>query len=208
MTTVILACALPLAAAGGQIPQPGQGGRAWVERSNSYTNQFLEVEFAHTPERGSRQGLARYDERISHPTLEDERARRRELEAVLARVDAAAPQEADKKVQQDLAILHKALDLQFRKEDYQLQHEVPFLNASAAVFEGVHVLLDDQVAPERRKAALVRLRRYAGMEEGFEPYTEVLKRREREQIAKSGVIYPSRTELETELGRNSNYVEG
>ena len=98
MTAVILACALPLAAAGEQIPQPGQGGRAWVERSNAYTNQFLEVEFAHTPERGSRQGLARYDERISHPTLEDERARRRELEATLARVDAAAPQEADKKV--------------------------------------------------------------------------------------------------------------
>ena len=208
MTTVILACALPLAAAGEQIPQPGQGGRAWVERSNAYTNQFLEVEFAHTPERGSRQGLARYDERISHPTLEDERARRRELEATLARVDAAAPQEADKKVQQDLAILHKALDLQFRKEDYELQHEVPFLNASAAVFEGLHVLLDDQVAPERRQAALIRLRRYAGMEQGFEPYTEVLKRRAREQIAKPGVIYPSRTELETELGRNSNYVEG
>src|ERR1700757_3594037 len=135
MITVILACALPLAAAGEQIPQPGQGGRAWVEHSNSYTNQFLEVEFAHAPERGSRQGLARYDERISHPTLADEHERRRELEATLAKVEAAAPREADKRVQEDLAILHKAFDLQFRQEDYRLQHEVPFLNASAEVFE-------------------------------------------------------------------------
>jgi Bacterial protein of unknown function (DUF885) len=208
LTTVILACALPLAAAGEQTPGPEQGGKSWVERSNSYTNMFLEVEFSHAPERGSRQGLARYDERISHPTLADERERRRELEATLARVDAAAPREADKKVQQDLAILHKAFDLQFRQEDYRLQHEVPFRNASAEVFEGLHVLLDDQVAPERRKAALIRLRHYAGMEAGLEPYTEVLKQREREQIAKPGVIYPSRTELTTELGRNSNYIEG
>jgi uncharacterized protein (DUF885 family) len=205
---VILACALPFAAAGEQTPAPEEGGKGWVERSNSYTNMFLEVEFSHAPERGSRQGLARYDERISHPTLADERERRRELEATLARVDAAAPREADKKVQQDLAILHKAFDLQFRQQDYRLQHEVPFRNASAEVFEGLHVLLDDQVAPERRKAALIRLRHYAGMEAGLEPYTEVLKQREREQIAKPGVIYPFRTELTTELGRNSNYIEG
>ncbi len=208
LTAVILACALPLLAQSGETPGAANAGKAWVERSNSYTNMLLEVEFAHAPERASRQGLARYDERISHPTLADERARRRELEATLARVDAAAPREADKRVREDLAILHKAFDLQFRQEDYRLQHEVPFLNASAQVFEGLHVLLDEQVAPERRQAALVRLRRYAGMEPGYEPFTEVLKQREREQIAKPEVIYPSKIELETELGRNSNYLEG
>jgi len=206
LTTVILACALPLAA--WAEPEGGNAAPAWIERSNTYTNTLLEVQFAHTPERGSRQGLARFDERISQPTLADEQAERRELEAALAKVDAAAPQEADKRVQEDLAILHKAFDLQFRQQDYRLQHEVPFLNASAQVFEGLHVLLDDQVAPERRPAALTRLRRYAGLESGYQPFTELLKQRVREQIAKPGVIYPSRVELETELGRNSNYVEG
>jgi uncharacterized protein (DUF885 family) len=169
---------------------------------------LLEVEFAHAPERGSQQGLARFDERISQPTLADEQARRHELEAALAKVDAAAPKEADKRVQEDLAILHKAFALRFRQQDYELQHEVPFLNASAQIFQGLRGLLDDQVAAERRPAALVRLHRYAGAEAGYEPFTEVLKQREREQIAKPGVIYPSRTELETELGRNSNYIEG
>jgi len=46
------------------------------------------------------------------------------------------------------------------------------------------------------------------MERGFRPYTEVLKQRELRQIAQAGVIYPSKGEVETELGRNSNYVEG
>ena len=208
LTAVMLACALPLLAGNASALGAENSGREWVEHSNSYTNTLLEVEFAHAPERGSRQGLARYDERISHPTLTDERERRHELETALAKVDAAAPRETDKRVQQDLAILHQAFDLQFRQEDYRLQHEVPFLNASAQVFEGLHGLLDEQVAPERRPAALVRLRRYAGMEPGYQPFTEVLKQREQEQIAKPGVIYPSKTELETELGRNSNYVEG
>jgi uncharacterized protein (DUF885 family) len=206
LTAVILACALPFAVRGES--QAGNAAPAWIERSNSLTNLLLEVQFAHTPERGSRQGLARFDERISQPTLADEQAERRELEAALAKVDAAAPKEADKRVQEDIAILHKAFDLQFRQQDYRLQHEVPFLNASAEVFEGLHVLLDDQVAPDRRAAALTRLRRYAGLESGYPPFTEILEQRAKEQIAKPGVIYPSRTELETELGRNSNYVEG
>ena len=205
-TAVLVACALSFATWGEQ--SAGSTAPAWVERSNSYTNMLLEVEFAHAPERGSQQGLARFDDRISQPTLADEQARRRELEAALAKVDAAAPKEADKRVQEDLAILHKAFALRFRQQDYELQHEVPFLNASAQIFQGLRGLLDDQVAAERRPAALVRLHRYVGAETGYEPFTEVLKQREREQIAKPGVIYPSRTELETELGRNANYIEG
>src|SRR6516165_3220930 len=207
-TAVLLACAPPLLVLNAPAVGGENSGREWVERSNTYTNTLLEVEFAHAPERGSRQGLARYDENISHPTLTDERERRHELETALARVDAAAPRETDKRVQQDLAILHHAFDLQFRQEDYRLQHEVPFLNASAQVFEGLHGLLDDQVAPERRPAALTRLRRYAGLEPGYQPFTELLKQRAREQIAKPGVTYPPKIEVETELGRNSNYVEG
>ena len=208
LTAVTLVCALSFAVQGKPASETNSSGKAWVERSNTYTNMLLEVEFAHTPERGSRQGLARFDERISQPTLADEHARRRELEALLAKIDAAAPRETDKRVQEDLAILRKAYDLQSRQEDYRLRHEVPFLNASAEVFQGLRGLLDDQVAPERRPAALTRLRRYAGLEPDYQPYTELLKQRAREQMAKPGVIYPSRIEVETELGRNFNYVEG
>jgi hypothetical protein len=151
--------------------------------------------------------VAKYDERISNPTLADEMSERHELEAELARIDAEGAKETDKRVQQDLQILRKAFNLQFRQQDYRLQHEVPFLNASEAVFGGLRGLLDDQVAAERRPAALVRLRRYAGTEEGYQPLTELLKARALEQMAKPGVTYPSKGEIETELGRDSNYVE-
>ncbi|HUI59466.1 MAG TPA: DUF885 domain-containing protein [Steroidobacteraceae bacterium] len=188
-------------------PEGEHSEKAWVTRSDSYTNQLLAVEFEHTPEQGSRQGIAKFDERISDPTLADEQARRHELETVLATLDAARRSESDQRVQEDLDILHKAYDLRFRQEDYELGHEVPFRNASERVFQGLRSLLDDQVAAERRAAAVVRLREYAGLT-GQKPITEVLKQRELEQIAKPGVIYPAKGEIETELGRNANYVEG
>jgi uncharacterized protein (DUF885 family) len=181
---------------------------AWIEKSDAYTNGLLAVRFAHAPEEGSEQGLSKFDDRISNPTLDDQIAQRHELEAVLAKVAAAESKESDRNVREDLAILRKAFDLQFRQENFALQHEVPFMNASKDIFQGLRVLLDDQVAADRRSAAVARLRKYTGAESGFKPYTEVLKQRVLGQMAKTGVIYPSKSEVETELGRNSNYVDG
>lgn len=183
-------------------------GHAWVEQSNVYTQKLLDVQFAHSPEQGTREGVSKFDDKISNPTLDDQLAERHEFEGVLATIKAAQPKEIDKKVQEDLDILIKSFDLQFRQDDFELQHQVPFLNASEMVFEGLRGLLDDQVSPERRQAALVRLRKYTGVEPGYKPFTEILKQRELGQIAKPGIIYPSKGQVETELGRNSNYVAG
>ena len=208
VTVATLAIAICSVAAAQAAASPERAEEAWIARSNSYTNLLLDVQLQHSPEQGSREGVAKFDERISNPTLADELAERHELEAVLVKIDAARAKETDKKVWQDLEILHKAFDLRFRRQDFRLQHEVPFYNASEEVFQGLRGLLDDQVTPERRQAALARLRKYAGMEPGYTPFTESLRQRESEQIAKPGVIYPSKGELDTELGRNSNYVDG
>ena len=61
---------------------------------------------------------------------------------------------------------------------------------------------------DRRPAAVVRIREYAGLEPGYTPLTEILKQRVMEQMAKPGVIYPARVEIETEMARNSNYLDG
>jgi hypothetical protein len=207
LPAAILLTALPFSLWSVQPPDAGPD-RGWIERSNAYTNRLLDVELQHDPERGSREGVAKFDELISNPTLADEMTERHELEAALAQIDAARGRESDKRVHEDLDILHKAFNLHFRQQDYRLQHEVPFLNASEQVFQGLRGLLDDQVAPERRPAAIKRLRKYAGVEGGYQPFTELLKQRTLEQTARPDVLYPSRGELETELGRNSNYVEG
>jgi uncharacterized protein (DUF885 family) len=207
-TAAVLLCAFSLAAASKEMPNTEEPDTPWIKQSNVYTMMLFDVQLEHSPEEGSQQGLARFDRRISDPTLADELAQRRELEAVMMKLKTAQATETDKRVQEDLEILRKALDLQFRQEDFGMQHEVPFINASEIVFEGLRGLLDDQVAAERRPAAIVRLRKYAGTEAGYKPYTELLKQRELEQMAKPAVIFPSKDEVETELGRDSNYLDG
>src|ERR1700747_2471130 len=180
----------------------------WVAASNDYTQMLVKVEMKHTPELGSRQGLAEYDELISQPSLADEDQARKETEEVLAKLKAALPQQKQKEVAQDLEIMIRRVELEFRMDDFQRAHEVPFINASQQVFGGLRILLDEQTPAERRPAAVVRIRRYAGLDPKYKSLTEILKQRVTEQMTKPGVFYPAKVEIETELGRNSNYLEG
>jgi uncharacterized protein (DUF885 family) len=180
----------------------------WITVSNSYTNLLLAVEMKHNPELGSDEGLSKYDTEVAQPTLADEDQEREETRAVLAQLKSAAGQEKQKEVVQDLDIVIRRVDLQLREQDFDRAHKVDFLNASRTVFRGVRVLLDEQTPSERRPAAVARIRKYAGLEPGYKALTEILQQRVMEQMAKVGVIYPARTQIETELARNSNYVEG
>jgi uncharacterized protein (DUF885 family) len=190
-------------------PAPAAAAQpAWVARSNEYTQMLLDVQLKHSPEGGSRQGLAKYDPLITDATRADEIVQRKELEDILANLKKIEAKEKNKDVREDLEILQKTFNLQFRQDDYQLAHKVQFIDASQAVFGGLRTLLDDQVPAERRPAAVIRLRKYAGVEPGFKPFADVLKQRVMEQMAKPGVVYPSAVEMETELGRDKNYVDG
>jgi len=180
----------------------------WIAISNGYTNLLLDISFKHHPEFGSQQGLAQYDTKISQPTLADEDAERAETEAVLAKLKAAAAEKQPKEVAQDLNIVIRRVRLDFRREDYQRAHLVPFYNASQYVFSGVRILLDEQTPAERHSAAVARVREYAGLEPGYTAITEILKQRAIEQMSKPGAIYPPKAEIETEMSRNSAYIEG
>jgi Bacterial protein of unknown function (DUF885) len=180
----------------------------WIAASNKYTNMLLAVEMKHHPEEGSDEGLSKFDTDVSQPTLADEDQERQQTEAVLATFKSAIGQQKQKEVAQDLEIVIRKVELQFREQDFARAHKVDYRNASRAIFNGLRILLDEQTPAERRAAAVVRIRKYAGLEPGYKPLAEILKQRVMEQMVKPGVVYPARTEIETELARNSNYTEG
>lgn len=182
--------------------------KSWIATSNAYANMLIAVSLKYHPEFGSQQGLAQYDTKISQPTLADEDAERQETEAVLVKLKAAAAEKQQQDVAQDLEIMIRRVQLNFRREDFQRAHEVPFINASELVFSGLHILLDDQTPADRRPAAVARIRKYAGLEPDYTAITEILKQRVTEQMAKPGVIYPAKVEMETEMARNSAYIQG
>jgi Bacterial protein of unknown function (DUF885) len=209
MLGIGLSTCSPRAGASPKAPPPAaKPDQAWIERSNQFTNLLLDVTKKHAPEAASAQGLAQYDEQISQPTKQDEDATIAELKDVQTKLTRALLTEQDKYVRQDLSILLHSISLSLKNHDFSNAREVPYENASEDVFQGLRLLLDDQVAPERRHAALVRLRKYAGLEPGYKPLTEILKQRDAEQVAKPNVIYPAKLEIETALSRNKNFVDG
>ena len=183
-------------------------GKAWIEQSNRYTRQLFDIQLKHSPEQGSTEGIARFDVEISDPRLADELVQQRQLKNVLNVLRTTRAQVSDRNVQEDLDILLRAFDLQFRTDDFARRHLVIAFNPSESVFQGLRTLLDDQIPANRRPAALVRLHKYAGLEPGFVPYAELVKQRTAEQLAKPGVFFPSKTLLENQLERNPNYLQG
>ncbi len=190
------------------VAQTQAADKSWIAVSNGYANMLIEIVFKHHPEAGSQQGLSQYDTKVSQPTLGDEEQERKETEAVLAKLKSAAAEKQQQDVAEDLQIMIRRVNLNFKRLDFQRANEVPFYNASQTVFGGLQVLLDEQTPSERRPAAVVRIREYAGLEPGYTALTQILKQRITEQMAKPGVIYPARVEIETEMARNSNYVDG
>lgn len=182
--------------------------KAWVAKSNEYTKVLIDISKKYSPEFGSSQGLAQYDTLTAVPTLANTIAQRKEREAALTGFVAAKQTETNPFIQQDLDILMNQLKLGFKNEDFNEGEEVSYLNPTSTVFSGLQTLLDDQTPVERRAAAVIRLKKYAGLQNGYEPISAIYKERTMQQIAKPNMIYPSKQAMEVELSRNASMLGG
>ena len=182
--------------------------KAWVEKSDQYTQLLIDLDKKYSPEYGSAEGLSEYDEQISVPTLANQLAERNEEEKLLTVYTAALQKEKEAPVLQDLHILIDHLKLGFGEMDYELKHKVPFLNAASQIYDGLEILMDEQTASTRRQAAVVRIRKYAGLEPGYQPLTEIFKERVSHQMKTADMIYPSKQRIEVDLSRNASIIEG
>jgi len=209
---VLILFSMSMGAQNQAAPKPessmNNSGKDWIATSNGYANLLIAIVCKYHPEFGSQQGLSQYDTKISQPTLANEDAERAETEGALTKLKAASAEKQQENVSEDLEIMIRRVQLNFRQQDYDRAHLVPFNNASQYVFSGIRILLDEQTPAERHPAAVVRIREYAGLEPGYTAITAILKQRTMEQMAKPGVVYPPKTEIETEMARNTAYIDG
>ena len=182
--------------------------KEWIVKSNSYTKILIDIDEKYSPEFGSTQGLALYDTLIAIPTLANKNAARKDKENALILLKEAKQKETNIKIRQDLDILINNTELNFRQEDYEFNKEVPFFNPSSTIFDGIKTLLDDQTPAERHGAAVIRLRKYAGLQNGYLPLTAVLKERTIQQIKKADMIYPAKQQMEVILSHNGSLIDG
>jgi uncharacterized protein (DUF885 family) len=186
-------------------PAPEQ--KEWIRRSNEFAQILIKVQAKYAPEFAARQGVEGLDDQVSQFPANRREQQKADARAALEQLRKALAVEKDPLVKQDLEIMIKAAEQNLRGQELGEKYDMPYFNVPQLVFAGLRALLDDQVPQERRKSALVRLRKYAGMEPGFEPITDQAKARSLEW-RKPGQMGPAKVEVETDLARADFFING
>jgi hypothetical protein len=185
-----------------------QGQPAWVETSNQNAQLLIQVMARYAPEDAASQGVSGLDDQttvlapdVPERLVRDLTAARQELETRLAA-------EKNPLVRQDLEILIAAANRLARSTEASDHLLLPYQDAAGAVFFGIKTLLDDQIDAERRPSAVIRLRKYTGLETGYTPTTVLAEQLFREKLKTPGLLYPSRAEVEKNLENTRAYITG
>jgi hypothetical protein len=198
---LLLACLLPF-------PAFPQTAPAWVTNSNQNAQLLIDIQARYSPESASRNGAAGLDDKITILSADRQKLQRRDLAEARKELQMRLAAEKDPLVRQDLEILLAAVDRNIRASEANEKYLLNFYNVPGIVFSGVQSLLDDQTAPQRRPAALARIRKYAGMEQGYTPIVTLAEDRFRESLNTRGRLGPSRALVESDLQNSAAFVNG
>ena len=198
------------AAAPSGAPPPAPSPLGVVAASDLNARVLLDALAPFLPEQLGQMGIAGLDldrEIVDLKPGVSERFRA-SVEKAGREIDKRMASTADAFVLQDLAILKKAALDNARSVELEDKYQLPYENLDKKVFIGIHALLTDQVPPARRQLALVRLRKYAGLEGSLEPVAKLAADRTREKIGRPGLIGPVRAEVEKDLADGPTYRQG
>jgi len=186
----------------------GQQTPAWVTRSNENTKILLDVLAKYAPESAGQIGVAGLDQEITVPSIDLPARARRDTAEARKTFESRLASEKDPLVKQDLEILIQACDQQIHSSEAYEKALLPSDNVAATIFSGMHGLLDDQISAERRPAAVVRLKKYTGMEEGYAPTTVLAEKVFRKRTKNPALLGPAKAEVEKDLSEMHEYSTG
>jgi Bacterial protein of unknown function (DUF885) len=191
-----------------QATPPATSPAPWIARSDANARLILETFARFGPEGAGRLGLEGYDEQVLDLQPRIFERNREAMQQVAATLSTRRAAEGDPLVQQDLDILIGAVKDNLEGAELNRRFEFDYYNVPLTVFQGIRGLLDEQVPPLRRAKALVRLRRYAGLEPGSTPIAVLAEARTRERLAAVALNGPFKGEVEKNLASSAAYVDG
>lgn len=180
----------------------------WVKRSNEIAYKILESTAKFAPEFSAQSGVDGYDEAIFD--LKDNLVER-QLETAennLKMLNEYLAKEQDPKVKQDIEIMIQSVKDGIESTKINNERVLPYGNVVGLIFAGFNGQLDKQVPFERQKAALVRLKKYTGEAEGYEPLVELAKKRLTERMDEKDLIKPYKGEVEQDIQRTPVFIQG
>jgi hypothetical protein len=181
---------------------------SWIETSNRHAQMLLDVMARYNAESAASLGVEGHDSEIVD--LEPRFSERLEadLGAAIGQLEQLRGSTTDALVRRDLDILIGAARDQKHSSELNRQLALPFFDLGQAVFRGFQDLLDPRVAKARQKAALTRLHRYVGAEQGYQPITVLARARYEEQAGDSKLIGPWIVEAQQYLANQPRYLDG
>jgi len=184
-----------------------QSGNDWVKRSDENAAILLEIQARFNPEFAGRFGVDGLDEAIFQLPLDINEQTIDALKGAIATLEERRAAESHPAVLQDIDILIEAANE--RIEGIRLDEKLmlPYFDMNQTVYQGLRALLDDRVPAERRPAALARLRRYTGSEDGYTPITEQAMAFTRAQFDKNR-LGPVKDDIEKDLANGPRYISG
>jgi hypothetical protein len=185
----------------------GQNNRSWVDRSNENAQVLLKVFAGFYPETAGQLGVEGLDEKITdlNPGFVERRIQR--TESARNELTSRLENEKNNAVRQDIEILIKSADESLDENALNEKYLIPYPNISKTVYDGIRNLLDDQVVADRRKSALVRLKKYVGKSKDFDPITQLAENYTRAEFKKTGRLGPYKGEVTRDLENSSKFIE-
>jgi uncharacterized protein (DUF885 family) len=201
-----ISCAHSPPAPGPANATPAARDRAWIERSNQNAQLLLAIQAQFQPEAAARTGMTGLDDRISDFEPGHQQRLRDALAKAQAELEKRLAAEQDPLVAQDLQIMVDAAKRQIKGSELREKLEVPYYNLPQMMFGSMRSLLDAQVAAERRPAALVRLRKYLGMD-GQTSRIQLAEAETRDGLQK-WLLTPARLQVENDLDTAAPVLAG
>jgi hypothetical protein len=180
----------------------------WITQSNQFTQLLLDVNARYTPEGAADAGLEQYDTAVLDLKPRYVERQEADLAAVATKLEAARPSVTDPRGKQDLEILIQSAHDQVTTSALNRRLMIPYIDVGKTVFQSMQLILDARVSKQRQQAALVRLKRYAGTEKGYEPITKLAEARITERMSDPSLTWPWEDEVKENLDNGKTYIEG
>ena len=180
----------------------------WVARSDRNSQVLLEVMAKFNPEGAGYLGIEGLEEEITQLPADRDARQIEAMESAIIELRARLEKESDPRVSLDLEILIDSAELNIRQIRLNSEHLLPYVDLPQMIFNGVRSLLDEQSSPEQQAAVAVRLRRYAGLEEGFTPLTAQAEALLSGRLPMPNLAGPYFGELERDLTNSDSYIAG
>lgn len=180
----------------------------WVSQSNENAKILLEVLAKYSPEGAGSIGMDGYDEEVFTLPLDVNEQSNRDTEKAIQQLQKILSQEKNPLIRQDLEIMIESAEDSIQGTLLNEKYTLPYFDLNATAFQGIRALLDDRIPAERRAAALIRLRKYAGLVEGYEPITLQAEKYIRHYLKNPDLRGPFKDNLEKDFGNAERYVAG